>query len=206
MFPYQQVGFYNPLKRPNVYARRRGLRGLGTVSEALASARQDLADAQTALQQDSAELAAAQQDLAAGQADDDGSAESQQFIQAAAAQVSSLQSYVAADQAAVSSAQAQIASLSDAAASAATPTSVVQTIPAATQQALLAANPNVFNAGTVGQLVQQITQAMQNSNLTSIQRQALQNQLATYQGGLFSQRNMPMLLAAAVALVFIAKR
>lgn len=74
-----------------------------------------------------------------------------------------------------------------------------------TKAALQQVNPNVFSAGNAGQLLQQITAAMNQANLTSIQRQALGNQLASIQGGLFSQRNVPMLIIGAVAIAFLMR-
>lgn len=187
----QQIGFYNPLRRNGARSmrggiRRSGLRGLGATA-------QDIADMQAAVDNDMMALQNAQDVLAQDTAD--GNAE---FVAQDQAQVAGAQAQLSADQAALAAMTA-----GGTAGGGYTPTAAVAAIPTATQQALLQSNPNVFNASTMTQLVSQITAAMANSNLTGVQRQALQNQLATYQGGLFSPANMPILLIGG-ALLFMA--
>jgi hypothetical protein len=184
----QQVGFYNPLRKSGI----RSLRGRRGALRGLAASAQDIADAQSAVDQSMQALQTAQDVLAQDTAD--GNAE---FVAQDQAMVAGAQAQLSADQAALAALTA------GGAASTATVPQVVSSIPSSTQQALQQVNPNVFNATTISQLVQQITAAMANSNLTGVQRQALQNQLATYQGGLFSPANMPILLIGGLVLFMV---
>jgi hypothetical protein len=83
---------------------------------------------------------------------------------------------------------------------------VVNSMDPSTKQALLAQNPSVFSGANATSIVQAIQATMANANLTSVQKQALSNQLATLQGGLFSSANMPFLMIGIVAIFMLSKR
>jgi hypothetical protein len=190
-----QIGFANPNRRPGRILgrmRTRGLSGLAAYTatqiqaqaELLAGYQQDLQDDQQALADD----------LASGATLGDGSG----TIEADNAAIATDQSDIAAAQSLLQSMQASATGM--------TPATVASSLNPSTVAALQAVNPNVLNASTLTQLIQQLTAAAANANLTSVQKQALSNQLATYQGGLFSTANMPFLMIGIAAIFFFASK
>jgi hypothetical protein len=160
-----------------------GLRALGaTVTQAVVDAQNAYNDAAEQIQEDTAD----------GFAVGDGSG------------------VIESDQAALSQAAAALTAAQSAAGMVSTPaqqiTNATSVIPASTQAALQAVNPNVFSGSTVAQIISQIQAAAANANLTAVQKQALNNQLATLQGGIFSQANMPMLLIGLAAIFMMSKK